>query len=65
MEWEKSFENQISNKGLIFKIYNNSYNLIKAKQNNLTKEWTEELIRHFAKEDIKMAYSKRKDAPNH
>ena len=31
-EWEETFANDIPNKGLISKIYKNSYNLISIKQ---------------------------------
>ena len=54
-EWEKIFENNVTNKGLIFNIYKQLMwlNILKNEQPNL-KKWAEDLNKYFSKGDIQM-----------
>ena len=53
-EWEKMFANVMLDKGLIFKIYNSSYNSM-SKKNDPIKKRVEDINIHFSKEDIRWA----------
>ena len=49
-EWEKSFLNSVSDKGLICTIFKEFIKLNIKKPNNLIKKWAEDPNRHFPKD---------------
>ena len=51
-DWKKVFANDVTDKGLVSKIYKQLITFNSITIRNPLKNWVEDLNRHFSKEDI-------------